>query len=78
MEVTLPDSSTSTSGPSHETSKYDLMTMLYADGVKKRLLMGARVVEALERKADKAAKGRRWGMLKGGGGGGARGEVQRR
>jgi hypothetical protein len=60
LEVTLPDLSTSTSGPSQEISKYDLMVMLYAEGVKKRLLAGARIEEVLERKADRAAA-RRWG-----------------
>lgn len=58
--VTLPDWSTSISGPSHATSKYDLIAMLYAEGVKKRLLMGARAEEkAAERKANAGA--RRWG-----------------
>lgn len=60
LEVTLPDLSTSTSGPSQEISKYDLMVMLYAEGVKNRLLAGARIEEVLERKADRAAE-RRWG-----------------
>jgi hypothetical protein len=61
LRVTLPDWSTSTSGPSHCTSKYDLMVMLYAEGVKKRLLTGARREEGLERKAERA-EARRWGM----------------
>jgi hypothetical protein len=60
LEVTLPDLSTSTSGPSHCTSKYDLMAMLYADGVKKRLLAGARREEALARTADSAAERSWW------------------
>jgi hypothetical protein len=51
-EVTLPDLSTWTSGPSQATSKYDLMVMLYAEGVKNRLLAGARIEEALARKAE--------------------------
>lgn len=55
LEVTLPDLSTSTSGPSQETSKYDLMVMLYAEGVKNRLLAGPRMERALERKAESAA-----------------------
>jgi hypothetical protein len=53
LDVTLPDLSTSTSGPSQVTSKYDLMAMLYAEGVKNRLLRGARATDALERKAER-------------------------
>jgi hypothetical protein len=60
LEVTLPDWSTWTSGPSQETSKYDLMVMLYAEGVKNRLLAGARREEALERKAESAAERSWW------------------
>jgi hypothetical protein len=60
LEVTLPELSTSTSGPSHCTSKYDLMAMLYADGVKKRLLAGARREEALARNAESAAERSWW------------------
>jgi hypothetical protein len=36
------------------------MAMLYAEGVKNRLLTGARIEEVLERKAERAAA-RRWG-----------------
>jgi hypothetical protein len=60
LEVTFPDWSTWTSGPSQETSKYDLMVMLYAEGVKNRLLAGARREEALERNAESAAERSWW------------------
>jgi hypothetical protein len=68
FEVTLPALSTSTSGPSQETSKYDLMVMLYAEGLKNRLLMGALVERTLERKAERA-----WWVLCMVGDGGERG-----
>jgi hypothetical protein len=68
LEVTLPDLSTSTSGPSQVTSKYDLMAMLYAEGVKNRLLIGARTEDALERNAE-TDEVRRWGSILADGGG---------
>jgi hypothetical protein len=67
---TAPDLSTLTSGPSHETSKYALMAMLYVEGVKNRLLAGARMAGWENRRAEKAvARGRWWGraMVAGGG-----------
>jgi hypothetical protein len=58
--VMLPDLSTSTSGPSQATSKYALMAILYAEGVKNRLLRGARGKEELvDRKAERAWAGAR-------------------
>lgn len=64
VEMTLPPSSTWISGPVQETSKYVLMVMLAADGVKNRLFNGARrVMEEVERKeVSREEEGRRWGM----------------
>jgi hypothetical protein len=53
--------STSTTGPCQVTSKYDLMAMLYAEGVKKRLVTEVRVEEGTARNADRAVRG--WGMV---------------
>jgi hypothetical protein len=43
--------------------------MLYAEGVKNRLLIGARIEDAPERNAERAAEARRgWGSIVGDGG----------
>jgi hypothetical protein len=39
------------------------MAMLYAEGVKKRLLIGARTKVVVDRKADRAVDLGRWGMM---------------
>jgi hypothetical protein len=39
------------------------MVILYAEGVKKRLLIGARTKVGVERNADRAVDLGRWGMM---------------
>lgn len=62
--VMLPLESTWTSGPVQVQSKYVLTTMFAAEGVKNRLLRGARsVVVAEERtEASRRVEDLRWGM----------------
>ena len=64
VEVTLPLPSTWISGPVQDTSKYVWMVIFASEGVKKRLLRGARsVVYWGERMAAKReGEVRRWGM----------------